>query len=724
MKKVLCSMMMLAVTMAVMAVPAKKGLTKTIQLANGTEMKATLVGDEYGHFWKTQDGKAYQKIAGTYQEVNAKAVAEKAKARRNKVNAQRVKRLKAAKRVGEVGSYQGTKKAIMILVNFSDVKYQASHDNALFRKIANQENFNDGFFKGSMRDYFKAQSRGQFEMDFDVVGPVTVSKAASYYGQNDTEGNDMYPGLMVCEAVEKAKAEISDWTPYDWNDDGYVDQVYVVYAGKGEADGGDEETIWPHAYDLNSAQQYDDGTGPVLVGDKLYVNSYACGPELNGQYDDNQITGIGVMCHEYSHCLGYPDFYDTDYSGGQGMGSWDLMDSGSYNGDSYQPAGYTSYERWVAGWQEPIELNAEDKQVTAMKSLQNGGESYIIYNKSNKNEYYLLENRQLDGWDESLPAAGLLILHCDYDEMVWAANSPNNDPDHQRLTVVPGDGEYQITTQFDFETGDYYDTFSEAGFVTDVFPQEGYTSFNRSYVATGKIARKAAKLFNANADGSYWIDSSVEQITQQADGTIAFNFVANYTGEEAPAQGDFVKVTEAGQIAVGNEYLLVNEEYFAANSDYDNVKLLTVVEVDIEDNLLSGEGYAPMTLGGDANGYSLKIGAQYLTAEKAKELKMTATESKIWTITSTADGYIVDGGSTLGKIQFNYNGGNARFLNYTSNQKPAVLYVKKTTTGIETVKSVTMSDNRIYTIDGRYAGNDFSTLARGLYIVNGKKVIK
>ena len=135
MKKVLCTMMMLAVTMAVMAVPAKKGLTKTIQLANGTEMKATLVGDEYGHFWKTQDGKAYQKIAGTYQEVNAKAVAEKAKARRNKVNAQRVKRLKAAKRVGEVGSYQGTKKAIMILVNFSDVKYQASHDNALFRRL-------------------------------------------------------------------------------------------------------------------------------------------------------------------------------------------------------------------------------------------------------------------------------------------------------------------------------------------------------------------------------------------------------------------------------------------------------------------------------------------------------------------------------------------------------------------------------------------------------------
>ena len=114
------------------------------------------------------------------------------------------------------------------------------------------------------------------------------------------------------------------------------------------------------------------------------------------------------MCHEFSHCLGYPDFYDTGYSGGQGMCDWDLMDSGSYNGDGYQPAGYTSYERWFAGWETPITLEAEDVSVTNMKSLQSGGESYIIYNKKNREEYFLLENRQSDGWDESLYGAGLL----------------------------------------------------------------------------------------------------------------------------------------------------------------------------------------------------------------------------------------------------------------------------------------------------------------------------
>ena len=132
----------------------------------------------------------------------------------------------------------------MILVNFKDKSFQTGHDNALFNRIANEEGFSEGNFKGSMADYFKAQSRGKFELDFDVVGPVSVSKNVSYYGKNDSEGNDMYAGEMVCEAVTLAKEQVADWAPYDWDGDGYVDQVYVVYAGKGAADGGDANTIW------------------------------------------------------------------------------------------------------------------------------------------------------------------------------------------------------------------------------------------------------------------------------------------------------------------------------------------------------------------------------------------------------------------------------------------------------------------------------------------------
>ncbi len=513
MKKTLYLLFLLCTwTMLVHAIPAKPGQKKVLTLANGTTIQATLVGDEHGHFYVDANGKAYNRASGKafYQEVNSGNIISKAKVRRSQVNTKRVKRLGAAK-VGEVGSYIGQKKGIVILVNYTDVKWQSSNTLALFKRIANEENFSYGSFKGSMYDYFKAQSGGQFELTFDVVGPVTVAKKQSYYGGNDTYGNDEHAAEMVIEACKLADSQVN-FANYDWDGDGYVDQVYVVYAGQGEADGGSDDTIWPHAYDLESANYYGDGSG-VLTLDGVKINTYACGSELNGS---SELEGIGTMCHEFSHCLGYPDFYDIDYSGGQGMYSWDLMDMGSYNDDGYQPAGYTSYERWVAGWQEPIELT-NTTAVTDMKGLQDGGESYIIYNDNNRNEYFLLENRTQTGWDASLPGGGMLIIHVDYDATVWSNNKPNDDASHQRMTWVPADGSYNASIQ---TSGSYkYVTISDANLAKDLWPQSGKTVFGSQ--STGNTL---SKLWTANSEGSNYLNVSVEDITKDANGLISFNF--------------------------------------------------------------------------------------------------------------------------------------------------------------------------------------------------------
>ena len=709
-KKFLFTLLLSLVTIAMMAVPARRGQWKMLKLQDGTEVRATLVGDEHGHFWKAENGQAYMEQGDAYVAVDAQQIIQRAKVRRAKVNAKRVQR----RTFGHPTTILGQKKAIMILVNFKDKSFKTDHNNALFNRIANEQGFSEGNFKGSMADYFKAQSRGKFELDFDVVGPVTVSKEYSHYGEDDSQGNDKYAGEMVCEAVELAKNEVADWTPYDWDNDGYVDQVYVVFAGKGAADGGPANAIWPHAYDLYSAEYYGDGTGPVTVGTNLKVNSYACGPELEGT---GNINGIGTMCHEYSHCLGYPDFYDVDYSGGQGMGAWDLMDAGSYNGDGYMPAGYTSYERWFAGWEEPIELKDEDVEICGMKSLQNGGEFYIIYNDKNANEFYLLENRQKEGWDASGPGAGLLLIHCDYDASVWEANGPNDDPNHQRFTAVPADGEYTYEI---WDGTKYYDA-------AEPFPYGSVNAFNKNFKTQDTQAKNAAKFFTKTSNGTYWMNGSVENITQNADGTISFNYVANYAGgSQGGGDVEYEKVTSAAQLVAGSEYVLVNEENSAGNGALDG-KLLTAVDVEISDDIASGDDLCPMTLGGGANGYSLAIGNEYLSTSKAKELKMVATESKIWQIASTTKGYVVKASNTsYGTIQYNYNSGNARFLNYTSSQKPAVLYVKKaTSTAIQTVSSYkAMTTTRIYTLDGRYVGTDPNQLPRGLYIINGKKIVK
>ncbi len=702
------------ISLSAIAVPAKRAQQKTLQLADGTEVKAVLVGDEFGHFWKGDDGKTYTLRGDFYQAIDAQVTLKRARSLRQQENARRVRRLPT----DAATHYTGKKKGLIILVNFQDKTFQAAHTNALYTRIANEEGFSEGPFVGSIADYFKAQSRGKFELDFDIIGPVTVSKNADYYGENDSEGYDQHPEQMVSEAVILAKNEVTDWKQYDWNNDGEVDQVYVIYAGMGEADGGAENTIWPHAYSLS----YGVETSAVTVAQNLKVDNYACGPELNGY---REIDGLGTICHEFSHCLGYPDFYDVDYSGGQGMGYWDLMGGGSYNGDGYQPAGYTSYEMWMAGWLDPIELDANDVQVENMKALQDGGKSYIIYNKANRNEFLMLENRQLVGWDASLYDAGLLILHCDYDKRIWYQNGPNDDPNHQRMVVVPADGRCQKETY----KGETY--FTEEN---DAFPLSDVTSFNMDFKTYDDISKKAAQFFTKNTNGTYWIDSSVENITQNADGTISFNYVASYTStnnndqiHEIPAGTVFYesfndcKGTGANDgnwgTSVANSTFNADNDGWEADASYGGYQCAR-----FGSSKKSGVATSPaFTLqndthvltfnaagwGNDATSLQLSVIGDNVSISPSE---FTMTSSQWTTFTATISG--------TGDVRLVFTPVKRFFLD------EVLVMDQKVLTGISAAPAAAVQPTRIYTLDGRYCGTDFNTLQHGVYIINGKKVIK
>lgn len=503
MKKLYLAMVLMLFALSVGAVPAKPGQWRTLTLQGGQTVRATLVGDEFGHFFRATDGKAYRQVGATgrYAEINLQEAVKNASARRSQMNKARSKRLSPAK-IGSYGDYTGAKKCLIILAQTSDVNFQTANNKAYYERVANEVGFSDGDFYGSMYDYFYAQSRGIFQLTFDVVGPYTVSQKMSYYGGNDSSDNDQNPAALVREAIVKAQSDVN-YANYDWDGDGYVDQVYVIYAGKGEADGGADDTIWPHAWDLNSA-----GVGTVTANG-VKINNYACGGELDGQ--TGNIAGIGTMCHEFSHCLGFPDFYDTDYSGGWGMDEWDLMCSGSYNGDGYRPCGYTSWERWMAGWQTPITLSTTTA-VSGMKPLEDNGESYIIYNSGNSNEYFMLENRGNVGWDAPLSGHGMLIVHVDYNQSIWDNNKPNDDASHQRMTWVPADNQLQYET-----TSSGYKYLTAAGLATDPFP----TSSNNTF---GPESTPKATWFNNNANGNAWMEETIENITKDANGYISFNF--------------------------------------------------------------------------------------------------------------------------------------------------------------------------------------------------------
>lgn len=396
---------------------------------------------------------------------------------------------------GEGIGVTGKHKGLVILVNFKDKKMQASHTQQEWSNYFNQEGYSKLGNSGSVHDYFKAQSYGKLDLEFDVVGPVTVSKNMAAYGANDKDGNDIDPAGMVYEACKLVDSQVN-FADYDWDGDGEVDQVYIIYAGYGEASAYNvyPETIWPHEWELNSSPAH-----YSLTLDGVKINTYGCSSELTG-YTGTDMDGIGTACHEFSHCMGLPDIYDTDYSGGFGMGDWDVMDGGSYGGDGYRPVGYNTYEKWVSGWMQPTELKSAC-YVKDLEPLSSSESSYIIYNEKTPTEYYLLENRQKLGTDTELPGHGMLVIHVDYDANVWEQNEVNDSKYHQRFSPVPADNSLS--------------SYNMAG---DPFPG---TSNNTSLTDT---SAPAATLFNANTDGRKYLGKPVTEIAEN-NGLISFTFM-------------------------------------------------------------------------------------------------------------------------------------------------------------------------------------------------------
>lgn len=537
----LAAMFMLAAS--AFAVPAKR-VKRQVQQPDGSVLTVMLRGDENFHYTSTEDGQPLvQRADGAYcyatldsngkltasaqvaHDVESRGAAELSflnyyTAESQKVrslgmerakqrNARRMARLanrgvvdasgKPVRRVmagatgGEGIGVTGKRKGLVILVNFKDKKMQSKHTQAEWNDYFNKVGYNKYGNNGSVHDYFYAQSYGKLDLEFDVIGPVTVSKNMASYGANDAQGNDIDPAGMIKEACELAYAkEKMDMSQYDWDGDGAVDQVYVIYAGYGEAAGGEKNTIWPHEWDI-------EGGGYSLVLGGQRIRTYACSSELNGG-NGTDISGIGTACHEFSHCMGIPDFYDTAGGGCFGMDAWDLMDYGSYGGDGYEPTGYNTYEKWVSGWIEPTILT-EPCYIKNMKPLSDAPEACVVFNEANKNEYYIFENRQLKGTDVALPNHGMLVIHVDYDQKVWFDNEVNNTSNHQRFTVVPADNKLTSETV----TGDTYPGTTKSTELTDT-------------------SKPAATLFNANSDGRKFLGKPVTEITEK-DGLISFTFM-------------------------------------------------------------------------------------------------------------------------------------------------------------------------------------------------------
>ncbi len=447
-----------------MGIPAKRGVCHKV-LPDGTTLSIRMYGDERFHYLTTLDGYVIaQKEDGFYYYVDfsstgarvlsdvrvndygrrdalettflrkrSKGIPASFRARAKMQNAERER-----KDIQKVFVAKGSPKALVVLVEFEDVKFQTSSPQQAFNDLLNQKGYSANGGIGSVRDYYRDNSYGQFDPEFVVVGPYNLGKPMAYYGKNDAYGNDVRMEDFVKDACQKVVDNGVSLKQFDTDGDGILDNVFIYYAGYNEAELGPDESIWPHRASIVLYHHTVDG---------MILADYACTSELQGN-SGNRMAGIGTFCHEFGHVVGLMDAYDTDYDeNGEGPGLYELslMSSGNYSNGGCTPPCLTAVERMMAGWLEPEELT----RAGSYNLVPISENKAYFYTTDTDGEIFILEYRDQKGWDAFIKGAGLLIYQVDRsDNWVngvkakerWFQNTINCIKAHPCMRIIPANG--------------------------------------------------------------------------------------------------------------------------------------------------------------------------------------------------------------------------------------------------------------------------------------------
>lgn len=456
------------------------------QLPDGTVVTCYLHGDEHYHYMTDGSGTMLVEDEQGYVRLSETPLPCQARTKASDY---------------QIGTFptKGDAHGLVILVQTSDMPM--TYGQEYHHRLMNEEGFSEDGNNGSARDYFIAQSQGLFQPTFDVVGPVTLSRTMNYYGRNDNFYNqDENTEVMIVEACKLAHDKLGvDFSQYDYDEDGQVDMVYVIFAGYGENAGGGASTVWPKKWNISAA-------GQNLSLDGKFIDVYACSAELFGN-SGTQSSSIGAFCHEFGHVLGFADHYSTANSSRYQLGSYDLMDYGVFNNDSRTPPSYNAFERMTLGWLIPEELTEAADGLT-LEDIQSSNKAFRITTRLNANEFYLLENRQKTGWDTYLPSDGLMITHCDFDMSTWNANQANYDDEHRRFYLVCADND----DQYDFQAGHASEAY-------DLYPLTQPNGGNNHFTDD---SAPAAKPYTGER-----LDKWVTNIGLEG-GVVSFDFMGNH----------------------------------------------------------------------------------------------------------------------------------------------------------------------------------------------------
>lgn len=572
---ILTALMALVFSFSAHSAPARKGLI-CLKQPDGTVINARISGDEFMKIITTAEGQAIirnsegwwcyagydgqgmkydtgwrvgsdvpEEVTATSRRIPYAVLRSNAAMKRKRAHVEeeplmaRVLRQRVAGTKGEE-SQASIKHGIIILAQYRDVKFTYSRQD--FVDMLTQTGYSLNGATGSAKEYFDAQFSGLFDFSFDVSGIVTLPSERAHYGGNGSDGSDKAPAQMIIDACRLADAEI-DFSLYDDDNDGAVDNVFVFFAGGDEAEGAGDNCIWSHAWYIYS------GAGQDVELDGKKIDRYACTSELSRRYSDRDyrdvLAGIGTFCHEYFHTFGIPDMYDTDYegSGGTAAGLWawtSLMDAGNQNNYGNTPPNLNAIEREHLGISVPAVIEGDGGY--SLEPIHKNGQ-YMRLDTDRDGEYYLLEYRSGEGWDKYIGGEGMLVYHVDKTNTAtgfsdsygreltaiqrWTyANEVNCRPDHQCADLLEADSRT-----------DYFSEAEKEMFMTSLQNIRGIFFPNGNITSITSDGNPGFRFWSGTTG-----DASVTNIRENGSG-VSFN-VTGFSDIEMPPAATDIK-TEA-----------------------------------------------------------------------------------------------------------------------------------------------------------------------------------
>lgn len=460
--------------------------------------------------------------------------------------------------------HSGAPKTLVILVQFPDCKFLSSDPKTAFNYFLNAESGEqapealtsayNGSNYGSVKQYFTEMSKGTFTPIFDVAGVVTVSESYTYYGQDASENNrDIYSKDLVVEACKLAKSQLGvNFSDYDLNNDGKADLVYIIYAGIGQNLGGDANTIWAHT---RAGVNY-------TIDNETNIYSYGLNCELNApdKTTTNYISGIGVFCHEFSHCMGIPDLYPYNtaaHVNNQEPEYWDLMDAGEYWNRGFNPAAYSPWELDIVGWDSNIETLGNTAQQLELQPYYQDRKVYKI--EAHDGQYLLLQNLQKVGWWKGFPSHGLLIHRIDYNKPTIGLDyRMNQTPGSPEVTILPADG-IILSGYLSGKGKTYTDKEYQLSHLSDPFPgRNNVTQLTEAKLNNGVLLTNllyniketdGVITFDYLKDFTTGIDSPITNIDADKDARI-YTLDGRYLGTDASKLGKGVYVIGKKKVVI------------------------------------------------------------------------------------------------------------------------------------------------------------------------------